>query len=73
VCSNLAAYEELAVALAEDTDKLYGMRQHLERCRENCAAFDTARWVVNVEKGLKKVWEVSLFVGFCWQCSFGII
>ena len=37
-------YEELAVALAEDTDRLYSMRQHLEQTRNSSAAFDTARW-----------------------------
>ncbi|CAE7645887.1 SEC, partial [Symbiodinium microadriaticum] len=57
ICPTLAAYEELAVSLAQDTDKLYSMRQHLERCRENCAAFDTPRWVRNMEKGLLAAWE----------------
>lgn len=33
------------------------MRRHLENNRENCAAFDTARWVRNLESGLKAVWS----------------
>lgn len=32
-CASLTQYEELAVALAEDTDRLYNMRRHLENCR----------------------------------------
>ncbi len=48
----LIEYEELAVALAEDTDRLYAMRQHLEQTRATSAAFDTARWVKNFEQGL---------------------
>ena len=43
-------YEALSVALAEDADRLFKMRQHLERSRNNCAAFDTQRWVRNVEQ-----------------------
>jgi hypothetical protein len=50
-------YEELAVALAEDSDRLYSMRQQLENRRLNCAAFDTARWVRNMETGLSEIWR----------------
>ena len=32
------------------------MRRHLERVRTSCAAFDTARWVKNLEAGLTEVW-----------------
>lgn len=50
-------YEELAVKLAEDMDHLYSMRKHIEQCRNSCAAFDTNRWVNNLEKGLEMVWK----------------
>jgi UDP-N-acetylglucosamine--N-acetylmuramyl-(pentapeptide) pyrophosphoryl-undecaprenol N-acetylglucosamine transferase len=50
-------YEELAVSLAQDPDRLFGMRRHLENCRDSCAAFDTARWVRNFEAGLDKIWS----------------
>lgn len=56
-CSSLHEYEERAVALAEDADQLYSLRQHLERARGNCAAFDTARWVRNLENGLTMAWK----------------
>ena len=45
VCASHAAYEELAVQLAEDSDRLFEMRRHLENTRSNSAAFDTKRFV----------------------------
>lgn len=32
------------------------MRQQLEARRNNCAAFDTKRWVGNMEQGLQLAW-----------------
>ena len=55
ICSNIDIYEELAVTLAEDSEKLFGYRRRLERTRRNCAAFDTERWVRNFEKGLIQI------------------
>jgi predicted O-linked N-acetylglucosamine transferase (SPINDLY family) len=48
ITTTLADYEELAATLAEDSEKLYAMRRHLENTRENSALFDTARWVRNL-------------------------
>jgi protein O-GlcNAc transferase len=45
------------VALAEDSDRLYSLRQQLESRRLSCAAFDTQRWVRNMEAGLTEVWR----------------
>lgn len=53
----LEEYEELAVALATDADRLFGMRRHIESVRDSCAAFDTARWVRNFEGGLERAWH----------------
>mmetsp|Transcript_12973 Transcript_12973/g.19544 ORF Transcript_12973/g.19544 Transcript_12973/m.19544 type:complete len:972 (-) Transcript_12973:253-3168(-) len=58
ICPSLAVYEEMAVTLAQDTDKLYEMRLHLENSRDNCALFDTCRWVRNLEKGVIAAWEL---------------
>jgi hypothetical protein len=33
------------------------MRRHLENHRDNCAAFDTSRWVKNMESGLSSAWK----------------
>lgn len=57
ITSSAAEYEELAVALATDPDRLYAMRRHLESTRETSAAFDTARWVKNFDMGLTAVWK----------------
>lgn len=57
VCKTLHEYEELAIALAEDSDRLYTIRQHLEQTRNNNAAFDTVRWVRNFENGINKIWK----------------
>eukprot|EP00981_Chlorochromonas_danica_P001351 scaffold289_cov169-Ochromonas_danica.AAC.12 len=57
VCSSLEEYEELAVSLAEDSDRLYTMRQHLENTRSTSALFDTTRWVRNFESGLIAMWK----------------
>ena len=57
ITSTHEAYEELAVTLAEDQERLFSMRKHLENTRENSAAFDTARWVRNLEDGLTQVWS----------------
>jgi protein O-GlcNAc transferase len=43
VCDTYVAYEELAVNLAEDSERLFAMRRHLESVRNNCAAYDTRR------------------------------
>jgi protein O-GlcNAc transferase len=50
-------YEELAVTLALDMDKLYDLRKQLMKKRESCPLFDTQRWVNNVEKGYDMIWE----------------
>ena len=57
VTTDAAEYEELAVTLANDVDKLWQLRRKLEEGRDSCALFDTARWVRGFEKGLDKVWE----------------
>lgn len=50
-------YEELAVALASDMDKLWAIRRRLEEDRHTCPLFDTARWVKNMETGLLLAWD----------------
>lgn len=53
----LLEYEELAIQLAEDSERLYAMRQHLESTRNSNALFQTFRWIRNFEQGLLKVWK----------------
>jgi len=57
IVSTLDEYEELAVALATDLDKLYLLRRRLEDGRLSCPLFDTQRWVRNLETGLVMAWD----------------
>lgn len=57
ICEDLATYEEKAVELATDSEKLFAYRRHLEDSRENSALFDTTRWVKNLEAGLFLAWK----------------
>eukprot|EP01041_Mallomonas_annulata_P010967 gene10967-22922_t len=53
ICKNLSEYEDLAVDLAMDTERLFRARRHLENSRESSALFDTERWVRNMETALE--------------------
>lgn len=57
ITKSLEEYEELAVALASDMDKLWEIRRRLEEDRDRCPLFDTQRWVRNLEVGLTMAWE----------------
>ncbi len=57
ITSSYAQYEELAVTLAQDSERLFSMRRHIEAVRENCAAYDTARFVHNLEEGYIRAWH----------------
>ncbi|KAG6966404.1 hypothetical protein JG688_00006783 [Phytophthora aleatoria] len=57
ITNSLEEYEELAVALASDMDRLWELRRRLEDERFHCPLFDTQRWVRNLETGLCMAWE----------------
>jgi protein O-GlcNAc transferase len=57
ICEDLATYEEKAVELALDSEKLYSYRRHLEDSREQSPLFDTLRWVQNLENGFFLAWK----------------
>lgn len=57
ITQTLDEYEELAVALASDMEKLWDVRKRLEEDRLQCPLFDTRRWVQNLETGLTMAWE----------------
>jgi len=50
-------YEELAVSLAMDMDRLWGLRKRLEDARMHAPLFDTQRWVQDLELGLQLAWS----------------
>jgi predicted O-linked N-acetylglucosamine transferase (SPINDLY family) len=49
VCSSADDYEETAVALAQDPERLAALRQRLMETRETCPLFDTAALVRDLE------------------------
>ncbi|KDO26842.1 hypothetical protein SPRG_08133, partial [Saprolegnia parasitica CBS 223.65] len=57
IAKTIEEYEELAVALALDMDKLWEIRKKLEETRTTCPLFDTQRWVRNWESGLLLAWD----------------
>jgi hypothetical protein len=48
VTTSYYEYEELAVTLATDPEKLFQLRQKLEESRHTSALFDTTRWCAHV-------------------------
>uniref|UniRef100_A0A6U4E2X8 protein O-GlcNAc transferase n=1 Tax=Phaeomonas parva TaxID=124430 RepID=A0A6U4E2X8_9STRA len=58
VVGSLSEYEERAVELAMDTEKLFQLRLKLEDGRDESPLFDTQRWVRNMERGLEEIWAV---------------
>ncbi len=59
VTSTAAQYEDLAVALAEDRQRLATIRQKLERNRLTAPLFDTALYTKNLEHAYARVHERS--------------
>lgn len=57
VAQSLEDYEEKAVNYAQDSEKLYKIRKHLEDTRETSALFDSKRWVKNFEDGINLIWK----------------
>lgn len=57
VAETLEDYEELAVTLALDMNKLWDCRKSLEEARVTSPLFDTSRWVRNCETGFKLMWD----------------
>jgi predicted O-linked N-acetylglucosamine transferase (SPINDLY family) len=58
IAPDLREYERLAVEVARDPDRLRGLRHKLAVHRAEFPLFDTARFVRNLERGYRKVWEV---------------
>jgi protein O-GlcNAc transferase len=57
VVKSLEEYEELAVKLAKDTDKLWSIRKKIDANRMSCPLFDTNGWIKDFEQGLTKLWK----------------
>lgn len=58
VVKNLHEYEERAVFLGLNKNAREDLRDRLRAARLSCPLFDTARWVRDFEKVLKKMWDI---------------
>ncbi|WGG50707.1 methyltransferase domain-containing protein [Rugamonas sp. DEMB1] len=52
---DFAAYEELAVELANDPERIAAMKRQLAEQRQTCALFDSPRFVRNLETVMQRV------------------
>ena len=57
VTTTLEEYEELAVALALDLDRLWAIRNKISEGRFNKPLFDTKRQTKNLEEGFRLMWN----------------
>ena len=58
VAPDLKQYEELAVELANDPEKLQATRNKLIQNRVTEPLFNTSRSVLNLERGFKEMWDI---------------
>lgn len=56
IMPDLQAYEEMAVALAQDRERLHVLRSHLEAARKTALLFDTEGLLRKLEGAFKQVW-----------------
>ena len=57
VTSSLVEYEELALALARDPERLAAVKAKLMRNRDTEPLFDTARFTRDLESAYTTMWE----------------
>jgi len=58
ITSSLGDYQNLAIQLARQPEQLHGIRQRLINNRNTAPLFDTPRFVANLEKVFKQMWEI---------------
>lgn len=58
IVNSMKEYEERAVSLALNRQKLQALTNKLKSVRLTCPLFDTARWVGNLERSYFKMWSL---------------
>ncbi|XP_044499771.1 probable UDP-N-acetylglucosamine--peptide N-acetylglucosaminyltransferase SEC [Mangifera indica] len=58
IVNNMKEYEERAVSLALNQQKLQALTNKLKSVRLTCPLFDTTRWVKNLERSYFKMWNL---------------
>jgi len=56
VSESLKEYEDLAVGLAGNEDKIWAFRKTIEDARISSSLFDVKSWTASFENGLKSIW-----------------
>lgn len=57
VTKSLKEYEDMAVDLANNPDKVRSLKEELQANRKNCPLFDTEKFTKNLEKSYKLMWD----------------
>ena len=57
ITHSLEGYEQLAVALAQDPERLQQLKTRLAHNKNTTALFDTPRFVRNLEDAYRRVYE----------------
>ena len=60
VTTSLEEYEQTALALARDPQRLIALRQKLVNNRDSCALFDPVKLTGNIEAAYARMWQTWL-------------
>ncbi|WP_319525213.1 tetratricopeptide repeat protein [uncultured Desulfosarcina sp.] len=60
IADNLERYENLAVELATDKDRLNALRDKLKKNRSSKPLFDSQRFVRNLENAFEQMWRIHI-------------
>ncbi|CAM8991395.1 unnamed protein product [Rhodiola kirilowii] len=58
IVNSMKEYEERAVSLATNPQRLRSLTERLKAARMSCPLFDTTRWVRNLERAYFKMWDI---------------
>jgi protein O-GlcNAc transferase len=58
ITESLEEYEQAALALANDPQRLIALRQKLERKRSASVLFDLPKWTGNIETAYARMWQI---------------
>lgn len=60
IATDLDAYENIAVALAQTPGRLKALRRQLLQARSESRLFDTPRWISDIEKAYRAMWDAAV-------------
>ena len=60
IAENFDEYESIAIELCNSPENLYRMRRRLSDALAATPLFDTPRWVSNIEKAYRAMWDIAV-------------